>query len=296
MSAIVTRPPAATQGPEEVLARAGSNFATGFLCLDAPRRDGMTAIYAFCRAADDAVDDAPDLATGRTHLQFWRDELAAASAGNAATPVGRAVQAAMQRFGLPAAPLDALLDGMAMDLEPAGIADEVELHRYCWRVASAVGLACLPVLGATEPAAERFADALGKALQLTNILRDLRADAEVGRVYAPRSWLAECAVEAEWLRGSAPDAVYAPNGPIARLAQRLALGAREQFALAHTALHELPRSSRRALVPARIMGAVYRELLRRLERRAGELRGPRTRVPKAKKLWLALQVFAGVRA
>lgn len=288
-------PPAAGLQPAEVLARAGSNFATGFLCLDPERRAGMTAIYAFCRAADDAADDAPDPATARAHVQFWRDELDAAAVGNASTPVGRAVQAALQRFGGGPAPLVALLDGVTMDIEPCGCADEAELRLYCWRVASAVGLACLPVLGATGEIAQQFAESLGRALQFTNILRDLRADAEVGRIYVPRTWLAEARVEPAWLLGRGPAPVYASGGPVDGLCRRLATAARVEFAAAHAALRSLPRRSRRALVPARVMGAVYRDLLRRLEQRGGALILPRTRVPKLRKLWLALLVFAGVR-
>lgn len=288
------RPIAATLGPAEVLARSGSNFAAGFLCLDEARRAGMTAIYAFCRAADDAVDDAPDAATARAHLQFWRDELAAAADGRADTAVGQAVQRAVQRFAVPPAMLGALLDGVAMDIEPLGFADEAALRSYCWRVASAVGLACLPVLGATEPPATRFAEALGQALQFTNILRDLRSDAEVGRIYVPREWLARFGVEVEWLRGAGPAEAYGPGGPMARLAGQCAATARAEFARADAELRQLPRRARRALVPARIMGAIYRDLLRRLEARRGDVRGARVRVPKLKKLWLALCVLAGV--
>jgi phytoene synthase len=289
-------PPGAQLQPEEVLARAGSNFSTGFLCLDPERRAGMTAIYAFCRVADDAVDDAPDPVTGAGHLAFWRAELAAAAAGTARTPVGRAVQAAMQRFGLEAAPLADLLDGVAGDLRPQPCRDEAELHTYCYRVAAAVGLACLPVLGADSAGARTFADALGHALQRTNILRDLRSDAEGGRCYLPQSWLAATGVTTAMLLGHGQDADYAPGGPLSRLCAKLASAARGEFARAAAALASLPRRQRRALVPARIMGAVYRALLRRLERRDGELRGPRTRVGKGHKLLLALGVLTGVRS
>lgn len=296
MTAAEVAPAAARLSPAEITARSGSNFLTGFACLDPERRAGMTAIYAFCRVADDAVDEAPDVATGERHLAFWRAELAAARAGRAATPVGQAVQAAMARFGVPSAPLDDLLDGVATDLAPHPFADEGELHRYCYRVAAAVGLACLPVLGATSAGAREFADALGHALQRTNILRDLRPDAEEGRCYVPRPWLAAEGIPFDWLCGRGPDAAYAPGGPLARLAARLAAAAREQFTRAATALRGLPRAERRALVPARIMGAVYAELLLRLQRRGGELRGARVRVGRGRKLWLALQVLAGVRA
>lgn len=288
-------PASAALSPEEITARSGSNFLSGFLCLDAARRRGMTGIYAFCRVADDAVDDAPDVATGRRDLAFWRAELAAAAAGTAATPVGRALQQAMRDFEVRRAPLDELLDGMAMDLEPQPFADEAALRGYCYRVASAVGLACLPVLGASGPAAERFADALGKALQLTNILRDLRGDAQIGRIYVPVSWREACGVDPAWLRGDGPPSAYADDGPLHRLGTCFVAAAEREFATARAALRELPRAQRRALVPARIMGAVYRAMLDRLAARRGDLCGERVRVPKLRKLWLGVRVLAGVQ-
>lgn len=296
MTDLVAEPPGAHATPSAITTRSGSNFLTGFVCLDHDRRAGMTAIYAFCRVADDAVDEAPDAATGERHLAFWRGELAAAARGQAATPVGQAVQAAMRRFTVPAEPLQDLLDGLAMDLRPKPCSDEQELHRYCYRVAAAVGLACLPVLGATSAAAREFADALGHALQRTNILRDLRGDAAEGRCYVPRPWLDAAGVQPTWLGGDGPDAAYAAHGPVAIVCRRLADDAERQFARARAALLSLPRAERRALVPARIMGAVYAALLARLRRRGGELRGPRVRVGRGRKLWLALQVLAGVRA
>ncbi len=296
MSAAQALPPGAGLRPEEITARSGSSFLAGFLCLDATRREGMTAIYAFCRVADDAADDAPDVDTGRRHLQFWREELDAAAAGTPRTPVGVALHRTMQRFGAIGDPLHGLLRGMAMDLQPAGFADEAGLREYCHLVASCVGRACLPVLGAKAPAAVGYADALGQALQLTNILRDLRADAEQGRVYVPRDWLQQCGVEPQWLRGQGADAVYAADGPMAQLTGRLAQAARGDFARARTLLRSLPRGDQRALVSARIMGAVYASLLTRLERRRGELRLPRARVGRWRKLWLAGAVALGVRA
>ncbi len=293
MTAAVGAPVCAGMRPEEIAARSGSNFLAGFVCLGAERRRGMTAIYAFCRVVDDAVDDAPDAATGRVHLRFWRDELAAAAAGTARTPVGVELQETMRRFAVPREPLDALLDGVAMDLEQCGIADDAELHLYCARVASAVGRACLPVLGAHGPDAIAFADHLGQALQLTNILRDLRSDAEAGRVYVPRTWLTELGVSLDTLRMPPCDGV--PPG-IVVLCRRLGDRARSEFADARGHLAALPRSARRGLVPARIMGAVYRELLARLERRGPDLASPRVRVPKAKKLLLALTVWLGARS
>lgn len=289
-------PPGAELRPEEITARSGSNFLAGFLCLDAARRDGMTAIYAFCRVADDAADDAPDAATGQVHLDFWREELEAAAAGAPRTPVGEALRETMRRFGPIAEPLHGLLRGVAKDLRPVGNADERELREYCHLVASCVGRACLPVLGAKAPAAVDYADSLGLALQLTNILRDLRADAEQGRTYVPRSWLHEFGVDPAWLRGGAPDAVYGDGGPVAKLTARLAAAARAEFDAARAALRQLPRGDRRALVSPRIMGAVYGRLLVVLERRRGEIRLPRARVGRLRKLWLACAVATGACA
>ncbi len=296
MTAFADAPPASRLSPAEVTGRSGSNFLAGFVCLDAQRAAGMTAIYAFCRVVDDAVDEAPDAATGERHLAFWRAELAAAAAGAATTPVGRAVQQAMQRFGVPAAPLGELLDGVATDLAPCAFTDEQQLHGYCHRVAAAVGLACLPVLGADSAGGRAFAHALGHALQRTNILRDLRGDAAAGRCYVPRPWLDDDGVDAAWLRGDGPATAYAPGGPVARLCARLAAAARSHFTDAARTLQALPRAQRRALVPARIMGAIYRELLAQLERRRGDLCAPRARVGRGRKAWLALQVLGGVRA
>lgn len=289
-------PASASLEPREILARSGSSFLTGFLCLDAARRAGMGAIYAFCRVVDDAVDEAGDPEIARRHLGFWRDELAAAVAGAPSTPVGRSLHAAMQRFGVPAEPLAELIDGVAMDVAPRPFADESELHRYCHCVAAAVGLACLPVLGATSAGAREYADALGHALQRTNILRDLRGDAEQGRCYVPRTWLEECGVKAAWLQGRGPDDAYGERGPVARLCARLADDAAQHFARASAALRVLPRRERRALVPARIMGAVYSRLLAKLGARGGELRGPRVRIGRATKLVLALTVLSGAHA
>jgi phytoene/squalene synthetase len=296
MSGAAGEPPGARLQPAEVTRRSGSSFLTGFLCLDRRRRAGMVAVYAFCRVADDAVDEAPDVATGERHLAFWRAELDAAAAARAATPIGRALQGAMQEFGVPVAPLADLLDGVATDLAPHAFADEAELERYCYRVASAVGLACLPVLGADSPGARGFANALGQALQRTNILRDLAADARAGRCYVPTTWLTEAGVTLDWLRGEGPVTVYTETGPVAHVRERLAASAHEQFLIAHAALRALPTRERRALVPARIMGAIYAQLLTRLEELGGDVRGPSLRVPRSTKLWLAAQVLAGARA
>jgi len=281
--------------PEEIVAQSGSNLLIGLACLSARRRAAMTAIYAFCRVADDAVDDAGSLAEGAENLAFWRHELELVELGEPRTAVGSALQQSFRAYGGSAAPLHEFLEGMAMDLGPTDYPDLPALEVYCHRVASVVGLACLPVLGATGAEAETFAKWLGRALQLTNIRRDLRSDAEVGRVYAPRDWLAECGVEVDWLTGRGPAEVYRHDGPVARLCDRFHTTAEERFARVRATLAGMPWRHRRSLVPARIMGAVYRDLLRRLRQRGGDLPGQCTRVPRPTKLWLATGVLLGVR-
>jgi len=290
------RPPDAELDPRSITARSNSNFLAGFLCLDSARREAMTAIYAFCRVVDDAVDESPDAATGAAWLAFWSGELEAAAAGEASAPVGVALQRAMQRFGVRVEPLRELIAGCAMDLDLAGPADEVGLELYCYRVASCVGLTCLPVLGADSEDGRRYATALGHALQLTNVLRDLRGDAEIGRCYVPATWLEDCGLDRDALLGVERAGHDSADGGVTKLCARFARRARERFDDARLVLRCLPRNERRGLVAARIMGAVYEDLLGRLERRAGDLLWPRIRVPKGRKLWLACAVWSGVKS
>lgn len=289
-------PPDAELDPHEITQRSGSNFLAGFVCLDQKRRDAMTVIYAFCRVVDDAVDDAPDIETGRGRLEFWKRELSRCADGAPETPVGKAVAATIREFAVPIGALEDLIAGCATDLDTTGIADLEQLELYCYRVASAVGIACLPVLGATSPGAERFAHHLGQALQFTNVLRDLRGDAEIGRCYAPQTWLNELQITRDDLLGKGDPLIYAPNGGVAKLGQRLGDVAQARFADARAVLRGLPRAERRALVAPRIMGAIYGDLLRQLQQRGGDIAQARARVPKGRKIWLALSVWAGVRA
>lgn len=286
-------PAAAPLSPAEIARRSGSSFLVSFAFLQPKRRRAITAIYAFCRVVDDAVDEAREAEEAVEHLAFWRRELEAAYQGTPATGVGRALQEAATDFGVRHSHLEEVLQGVSTDLEGHRFGDLSALEQYCHHVASAVGLACLPVFGAGGPDAERFARQLGLALQLTNILRDLRSDALEGRVYVPSDWLVETGVEEAWLRGDGPSEVYGSGGPVARLAERLGATAAARFTLADEALGRLSRRDRRRLLPARIMSAVYRHLLGKLIARGGDLRRPRVRVGKPMKLFLALRAAAG---
>jgi squalene synthase HpnD len=270
------------RSPAEVARASRSSFLTAFAMLPRARRDALEAVYAFCRVVDDAGDDAPSPAAARAGLAFWSRELDAIERGIPATPIGAAVASAIAGFGVDPGDLRLVIAGVAMDVEGTRYATLTELDEYCRRVASAVGLACLPVFGARSPASRAYAELLGLALQFTNILRDLRDDARAGRVYLPGDRLAAHGVDPQWLRGDAAPERYARGSPLDGLVAEFVGIARERFVRAAAIL---PRAEAVALAPARVMGEVYRALLERIGRRgAGLCRAERVRVPRAIKL------------
>ncbi len=289
----MTHPVAAPLPPEQIAPESGSSFLISFAFLTPARRRALTAVYAFFRVIDDAVDEIGDPAIAREQLDFWKEELDRVYGGTATTEIGDALQSAVRNYGVRKEHMQEVLRGVEVDLGTHQFADVEAMERYCSKVASAVGLACLPVLGVSGPDAERYADRLGKALQITNILRDLRSDAEVGRVYAPRDWLREEGVEIEWLKGKGPAEVYVDGGPVHRVVQRLDALAEERFAEAAAVL---PPDGKRRLLPARIMGGIYRDLLLKVRARKGDLRsGTRMRVGSLRRGLIAVSVLLGFR-
>lgn len=282
-------PEAATLSPEEIARRSRSNFLASFVFLERPRRAALSTIYAFCRAVDDAADDAPSPAEARAALAFWRDELARVPDGAPTTAVGRALCGVVRDFGTSTAHLREVLDGVSMDVEPGRFASLDELDGYCHKVASAVGLACLPVFGARGPAADAYARELGLALQLTNILRDLRRDWDEGRVYVPTSHLERHGVDPQWFDGHGPAAVYRPDGPIAALVADLGAVAAARF---RRTVELRPADQLRALLPAEVMAAIYAELLDVVLARRGRLDDPRRpRIARRRKLWILARTW-----
>lgn len=273
--------------PDQIAFESRSSFLVSFSRLEPARKQAIIAVYAYCRVVDDAVDEAKTASEGRARLQAWREELDRAFAGAALTPLGRALGVAASSYGVEKRWLDLVAEGVAMDLEPKSYPDFAALEQYTYKVASAVGRACLPIFGA--PQAHRFAEELGHALQLTNILRDIVPDARLGRVYLPADLRATHLVDLTMLRGEGRDADYAPRGPVARLVAVVVERAKAHFAAADAAM--LPECAA-ALRPARIMGAVYRDLLARVQARGGDLRAARPRVPNWKKLWIVWRTKA----
>lgn len=170
----------------EALRAAGSSFAAPIALLPVAKRRGTTALYAFCRRADDIVDDAADPATARQALAAFAGAVAEAlDGGHADDPVVRALADTVRRFGVPRGSIDAILDGVRMDLDRDRYETFAELEEYCRRVASAVGVAAIHIWGFTDPAAVAVAHDVGLAFQLTNILRDVPEDLARGRIYLP---------------------------------------------------------------------------------------------------------------
>lgn len=262
--------------------RAGTSFYHGMKMLPQARRHAMYAIYAFCRLVDDiADDDAVPMAEKRTALQEWRRRIAALYDGEATDAVTRALRDAVRDYTLPQADFIAIIDGMEMDGEAIVAPSLAELDLYCDRVAAAVGRLSVRVFGDAGAAAQDVAYALGRALQLTNILRDVAEDAARGRLYLPREYLAEAGVP------PTPDAALAaPNLP--EVCRRVAALAERYFAQAHAAM---ALCDRRAMRPARLMAASYHPLLAQLRRRNYRTDRPPVRLPRLQKLVLAARIW-----
>jgi phytoene synthase len=259
-------------------AKSGSSFYYSFLFLPPERRRAITALYAFCREVDDVVDEVSDPGVARSKLAWWRGEIAAAYAGTPQHPVARALVPVVAAYGLPQEHFQAVIDGMAMDLERARYLDFADLETYCHRVAGVVGLLSAEIFGYSQPATRGYARDLGIAFQLTNIIRDVGEDARRGRVYLPQADLARHGVTAsELLQRRESDAFRAM---MAEQVDR----ARTWYA---RALEQLPSVDRRAQRPGLIMAAIYRSLLEEIERERFAVLDQRIALTPLRKLWIA---------
>src|SRR5687768_10719798 len=162
---------------QQKAAQSGSSFCYSFLCLPSDRRRAITALYAFCREVDDVVDEVSDVSVARTKLAWWRTEVANLFAGHPAHPVTRALQPFIAPYGLDAGRMNEIIDGMEMDLVHHRYADFEALKLYCHRAAGVVGQLSASIFGYSNPSTLEYAEALGMAFQLTNIVRDVGEDA-----------------------------------------------------------------------------------------------------------------------
>ena len=269
-----------------VTVASGTSFYWAMRLLPAARREAMFAIYAFCREVDDIADDAGSADDKRRRLDLWCDRIDAIYAGRPEGLTARALVEPTRRYGLRREDFLAVIDGMKMDLGEGLKAprfDELEL--YCHRVAGAVGLLSIRAFGDGGPHAQAFALALGTALQLTNILRDMVEDAERDRLYLPRELLDEAGIEV-----AAPREVLR-HAAIPEVCAALARIAEQKFDEAQSAL---AGCDRRALRPGVVMMMHYRRLLAALERRGWTRLEVPVRISKPEKLLIALRhgVFA----
>jgi len=261
-----------------------TSFYYSFLVLPSDQRQAITAVWDFCRAVDDAVDEEPasdDAPSGRDAIAFWRTELARCYNGERPTSAqGMRLQPFIGRFDLPREGFDDVIDGVEMDLDRTRYETFDELLQYCRRVASAVGLICIRIFGSYGSQAREYAHNLGIALQLTNIVRDVKGDLLRGRVYLPLDDLARCGVTVAALKAGVADE------PVRRLIALECERAREFY---RRAVAALPGGERRRLVAAEIMRAVYFETLNRIERNGYDVFTVRARVPRPRQAWIALR-------
>ena len=267
-----------------------TSFYYSFLVLPAEKRRAIVAVWDFCRAVDDAVDEAPE-GTSEAQVRAWREELARCfGAGEPVTPQGRALQPLIPAFNLPRSAFDALIEGVEMDLHNSRYATFDDLYQYCIRVASAVGLMCVEIFGCKHPGSKQYAIDLGVALQLTNILRDVPGDLEKGRVYLPLEDFARFGCHEGDLGAEAIHAGHGVRSPaVKRLLAFQAQRAREYYRRADAAL---PRSDARRLVAARIMGAIYRGILDRIEAADYDVFSGVIRVPRPRRALIAATTWA----
>jgi phytoene synthase len=265
-----------------------SNFTYAFLVLPRPKREALYAIYAFCRISDDVVDEGRTAATdslgteGRTtpadRLKAWRAELDACFRGEARHPVTRRLEDVLGTFPISKYYFDELLNGVEMDLTQNRYRTFAELQQYCYRVAGVVGLMCIEVFGYTRPETRRYAEHLGTAFQLTNILRDVGRDGTAGRIYLPHEDL---------VRFGCPDTDILARRltPAFRALMQFEVGrAREFYRAAQAAL---PSADRGTMLCAEIMRAIYSRLLGKIESRGYDVYSQPIRLSDAHRLALA---------
>ena len=271
------------QQSQAITRKSASNLALAFVLLPKAKRDAMSALYAFCREVDDVADEETlPVDKRRAGLAAWREDVRrACNGGSPEYPVNRELQSVIREFKLPFNLFDELIKGCEMDLDTQRYETYEQLELYCYRVASVVGLLSIEIFGYTNPRCRDYAVYLGKALQLTNILRDVRTDTERGRIYLPQTELKTFNVsEQEILR-------HEYSERFMNLAASVAARARNSY---RQARETLPPEDRRAMVAAELMGSVYWRLLRKLEAREFNVLGPEpTRLSKPHKLALILQ-------
>ena len=268
------------QHSRAITRKSASNLALAFILLPRAKRDAMSALYAFCREVDDVADEeSVPTEKRRDQLAAWRADIRRATENQPPEfVINQEFQPIIRQFHLPYPLFDELIKGCEMDLDTKRYDNYEQLELYCHRVASVVGLLSIEIFGYRNAACRDYAIYLGKALQLTNILRDVRTDAGRGRIYLPQSELQRFNVSETELLTSRYTANYRA------LAASVAERAKNFYTLAR---QTLPAEDRKAMVAAELMGSVYWQLLKKLEANQFNVFGEKPiRLQKAQKLLL----------
>ncbi len=265
---------------ENVARRQAKNFYYSFLLLDADRRKSMCAVYAFMRYCDD-LSDAEGVADRAGSIARWRQDLKSAFQGETPEyPLWPAFVDTVARYGIPHRYFFEMIDGVGSDLEPRRILKFAELYDYCYHVASVVGLTIVHIFGFESTEALKLAEKCGIAFQLTNVLRDVREDAENGRVYLPEEDLERFHVTAEELRGASASA------PLKELLKFEAGRAREYYRQSAPLVAMVRKESRASL---RALIGIYSRLLDRIQASDYDVLARRIRVPTWEKIWILIR-------
>jgi len=264
-------------------ATSGSSFYYSFMFLPKPRREAITALYAFCREVDDIADECHEPDIARAKLAWWRNEVSNLYAGHPQHPVTKALAPAVQTYNLNEEHFQEIIDGMQMDLEQNRYIDFKQLQLYCYRVASVVGLLSASIFGYSDRKTLKYAHDLGLAFQLTNIVRDVGEDARRDRIYLPLDELAKFDVtENDMLQGRESEQV--------RNLLEFQIERAESYY--ERAFAELPARDRKAQRTGLVMAAIYRSLLHEIKSGGGEkVLNARIALTPLRKLWIAWKTW-----
>lgn len=262
--------------------QSGSSFYYSFLFLPPERRRAITALYAFCREVDDTVDETSDPSVARIKLAWWRTEVSTMYKGTPTHPVTQALQPHVATYQLEEQHLQAIIDGMEMDLDQSRYLDFAGLQKYCWRVAGVVGILSASIFGTTRPETLLYAEKLGLAFQLTNIIRDVGDDARKGRIYIPVNELQQFNVTAADILNFRHSEKFEA---LMRFQNERAQRTYDE------ALALLPKADRRAQRPGLMMAAIYRTLLDEIARDNFQVLNQRISLTPLRKLWLAWKTY-----
>lgn len=267
--------------------KSGSSFYYSFLFLPPERRRAITALYAWCRELDDVADSQGDRGVARRKLDWWAQEVRDLYAGAPTHPVTRALQPFLAPFGIQRRQLLEVIDGMRMDLDDVRYLDFESLKLYCRRAAGVVGEMSAGIFGYSDAQTLVYADRLGLAFQLTNIIRDVGEDARMGRVYLPQQDLIRHGLSRQqFLSGRAG---LEEQPAFRALMAEQAARARDAYREAFAALPEVDRNRQR---PGLIMAAIYVALLDEIERSGYAVLNQRIALTPLRKFWLACRTRA----